>query len=121
MQKEQKNPKLVRLLKMQHLLLLLLGFRSIYPAGDGATQTNNTDAVELEKRHDVVRERRKRKEFEVIVGGLDKDATEDDIRKVFSQIGEVVEVRLMMTLFVVARLAGIYPAADSSDLVALLA
>ncbi|KAK8711132.1 hypothetical protein V6N13_146428 [Hibiscus sabdariffa] len=26
----------------------------------------------------------------------DKDATEDDIRKVFSQVGEVVEVRLMM-------------------------
>ncbi|KAK8565962.1 hypothetical protein V6N13_021034 [Hibiscus sabdariffa] len=46
--------------------------------------------------HEVFQERRKRKEFEVFVGGLDKDATEDDIRKVFSQVGEVVEVRLMM-------------------------
>ncbi|TYH42784.1 hypothetical protein ES332_D11G085800v1 [Gossypium tomentosum] len=54
------------------------------------------DATEHEERHEVVQERRKRKEFEVFVGGLDKDATEDDIRKVFNQVGEIVEVRLMM-------------------------
>ncbi|KAF5732852.1 putative RNA binding protein [Tripterygium wilfordii] len=52
--------------------------------------------VEEEDHHDVIKERRKRKEFEVFVGGLDKDATEDDIRKVFSQVGKVTEVRLMM-------------------------
>ncbi|KAK8693382.1 hypothetical protein V6N13_070966 [Hibiscus sabdariffa] len=46
--------------------------------------------------HEVFQERRKHKEFEVFVGGLDNDATEDDIRKVFCQVGEVVEVRLMM-------------------------
>ncbi|XP_050236565.1 uncharacterized protein LOC126686521 isoform X1 [Mercurialis annua] len=46
--------------------------------------------------HDVFKERRKRKEFEVFVGGLDKDAMEDDLRKVFSRVGEVTEVRLMM-------------------------
>lgn len=49
-----------------------------------------------EDHHDVFKERRKRKEFEVFVGGLDKDATEDDLRKVFSAVGEVTEVRLMM-------------------------
>lgn len=49
-----------------------------------------------EEHHDAFKERRKRKEFEVFVGGLDKDATEDDLRKVFSAVGEVTEVRLMM-------------------------
>eukprot|EP00252_Welwitschia_mirabilis_P027288 TRINITY_DN9327_c0_g1_i1.p1 TRINITY_DN9327_c0_g1~~TRINITY_DN9327_c0_g1_i1.p1 ORF type:complete len:684 (+),score=183.24 TRINITY_DN9327_c0_g1_i1:175-2226(+) len=41
-----------------------------------------------------VKERRKQKEFEVFVGGLDKDANEDDLKNVFSKVGEVVEVRL---------------------------
>lgn len=54
------------------------------------------DHVDEHEHHEVVNERRKRKEFEVFVGGLDKDATEDDLKKVFSEIGEVVEVRLMM-------------------------
>uniref|UniRef100_A0A0D6QY14 RRM domain-containing protein n=1 Tax=Araucaria cunninghamii TaxID=56994 RepID=A0A0D6QY14_ARACU len=43
----------------------------------------------------VVQERRKKKELEVFVGGLDKDAVEEDIRKVFLPIGEVLEVRLL--------------------------
>ncbi|CAI9101212.1 OLC1v1038484C3 [Oldenlandia corymbosa var. corymbosa] len=54
------------------------------------------DHEEDEDHHELVKERRKRKEFEVFVGGLDKDATEDDLKKVFCQVGEVVEVRLMM-------------------------
>ncbi|KAK1304411.1 hypothetical protein QJS10_CPB11g00231 [Acorus calamus] len=54
------------------------------------------EAGEEEEHHQVVKEHRKRKEFEVFVGGLDKDATEDDLRKVFSEVGEVTEVRLMM-------------------------
>ena len=48
-----------------------------------------------EEHHDMVNERRKRKEFEVFVGGLDRDATEEDLRKVFSQVGEITEVRLL--------------------------
>ncbi|XP_041011584.1 uncharacterized protein LOC121255368 isoform X2 [Juglans microcarpa x Juglans regia] len=48
-----------------------------------------------EEHHDVVKERRKRKEFEVFVGGLDRDATEEDLRKVFSQVGMITEVRLL--------------------------
>ncbi|KAJ4957529.1 hypothetical protein NE237_024640 [Protea cynaroides] len=51
---------------------------------------------EEEEHHEVVKERRKRKEFEIFVGGLDKDATEDDLKKIFSEVGEVTEVRLMM-------------------------
>ncbi|KAL6964931.1 hypothetical protein U1Q18_035986 [Sarracenia purpurea var. burkii] len=56
---------------------------------------NMVDAEE-EEHQEVFKERRKRKEFEVFVGGLDKDATEDDLRKIFSEVGEVTEVRLMM-------------------------
>ncbi|KAF8412852.1 hypothetical protein HHK36_000824 [Tetracentron sinense] len=52
--------------------------------------------AEDEEHHEVYKERRKRKEFEVFVGGLDKDATEDDLKKVFSEVGEVTEVRLMI-------------------------
>ncbi|XP_059633818.1 uncharacterized protein LOC132276422 [Cornus florida] len=52
--------------------------------------------AEEEEHHEIVKERRKRKEFEVFVGGLDKDASEDDLRKVFSEVGEVAEVRLLI-------------------------
>ncbi|CAI0548365.1 unnamed protein product [Linum tenue] len=54
------------------------------------------DATEEDEHHEVFKERRKRKEFEVFVGGLDKDATESDLRKVFGRVGEITEVRLMM-------------------------
>jgi RNA recognition motif-containing protein len=47
------------------------------------------------EQHEVLKEHRKRKEFEVFVGGLDKDATESDIRKAFSEAGELKEVRLL--------------------------
>ncbi|XP_051122177.1 uncharacterized protein LOC127245384 [Andrographis paniculata] len=62
----------------------------------GQDHTEMADVAEEEEHHDVVKERRKRKEYEVFVGGLDKDATESDLRKVFSEVGEVTEVRLMM-------------------------
>ncbi|XP_020262932.1 heterogeneous nuclear ribonucleoprotein R [Asparagus officinalis] len=62
---------------------------------DGEEEENEVDG-EGQEHHEVVKEHRKRKEFEIFVGGLDKDATEDDLRKVFSAIGEITEVRLMM-------------------------
>ncbi|XP_016514493.2 uncharacterized protein LOC107831253 isoform X2 [Nicotiana tabacum] len=62
----------------------------------GKEHVEMVDAAEEEEHHEVVKERRKRKEFEIFVGGLDKDATDDDLRKVFSKVGEVIEVRLMM-------------------------
>ena len=43
-----------------------------------------------------IAERQKRKRLEVFVGGLDKDATEADVRHAFKSLGDVVEVRLMM-------------------------
>lgn len=41
-------------------------------------------------------ERKKRRQTEIFVGGLDKDTKEDDIKKVFEEAGEIVEVRLTM-------------------------
>ncbi|KAF8379180.1 hypothetical protein HHK36_028609 [Tetracentron sinense] len=65
---------------------------------DENAEEEHVDMVDAEDKehHEVVKERRKRKEFEVFVGGLDKDATEDDLKKVFSEVGEVTEVRLMI-------------------------
>ncbi|GER49400.1 RNA binding protein [Striga asiatica] len=63
---------------------------------EGEGHAEMYDAAEQEEQHEVVKERRKRKEFEIFVGGLDKDATESDLRKVFGEVGEVTEVRLMM-------------------------
>ncbi|XP_040378921.1 uncharacterized protein LOC102719669 isoform X2 [Oryza brachyantha] len=62
---------------------------------ENAEEEHNVD-VEDEDHHEMVKEHRKRKEFEVFVGGLDKDATESDLRKVFGEVGEITEVRLMM-------------------------
>ncbi|KAF9609559.1 hypothetical protein IFM89_016995 [Coptis chinensis] len=63
---------------------------------DGGRDVEEEEVNEDEKEHhDVMKERRKRKEFEIFVGGLDRDANEEDMRKVFSQVGEVTEVRLM--------------------------
>jgi hypothetical protein len=68
--------------------------------GDGEGYENADEEhhidVDDEDHHEMVKEHRKRKEFEVFVGGLDKDATESDLRKVFSEVGEITEVRLMM-------------------------
>lgn len=62
----------------------------------GEGQAEMAYTAEEEEHHALFKERRKRKEFEIFVGGLDKDATDADLRKVFSEVGEVTEVRLMM-------------------------
>ncbi|XP_019460240.1 PREDICTED: uncharacterized protein LOC109359981 isoform X2 [Lupinus angustifolius] len=64
-------------------------------AGEEHEPEKTADADEV-VHHELVTERRKQREFEVFVGGLDKDATEDDLRKVFSEVGVVIEVRLVM-------------------------
>ncbi|KAH8488306.1 hypothetical protein H0E87_024102 [Populus deltoides] len=65
-------------------------------AGEEVERAEMADVEEEDEHHEVFKERRKRKEFEIFVGGLDKDATEDDLRKVFSRVGEVAEARVMM-------------------------
>lgn len=42
----------------------------------------------------AAKERKLRKELEIFVGGLDRDVTEEDLKKVFQNAGEVVDVRL---------------------------
>ena len=43
---------------------------------------------------EVIKERNKKKEREIFVGGLHRDASEDDVRKAFESIGVVEEIRL---------------------------
>lgn len=43
---------------------------------------------------DMAKARKIKKELEIFVGGLDRDAVEDDLRKAFEKVGDVVEVRL---------------------------
>ncbi|TQD98176.1 hypothetical protein C1H46_016196 [Malus baccata] len=68
--------------------------------GEGHEHEHEHEHAEMvdeeEEHHELVKERRKCKEFEVFVGGLDKDASEADLRKAFAGVGEVTEVRLMM-------------------------
>ncbi|XP_061373720.1 uncharacterized protein LOC133316040 [Gastrolobium bilobum] len=55
------------------------------------TEAFEQEHMELEA---IAKQRKIKKEHEIFVGGLDRDATEEDLRKVFQRIGEVVEVRL---------------------------
>ncbi|XP_074572557.1 uncharacterized protein LOC141829039 [Curcuma longa] len=43
---------------------------------------------------DMVKRRKMKKEQEIFVGGLDRDAIEEDLKVAFEKVGEVVEVRL---------------------------
>lgn len=63
---------------------------------DGRLEPIEGADVEEGYHQEALKERRKRKEFEVFVGGLDKDATEEDLKKVFGEVGEVTEVRLLV-------------------------
>jgi len=41
-----------------------------------------------------LKDRRRQKEFEIFVGGLDKEADEEDLKKVFGVVGEIKEIRM---------------------------
>ncbi|KAK8964198.1 Polyadenylate-binding protein 5 [Platanthera guangdongensis] len=41
-------------------------------------------------------ERMKRRKAEIFVGGLDRSAKEEDLKRVFGKVGEILEVRMMM-------------------------
>ncbi|KAL3613654.1 hypothetical protein CASFOL_041728 [Castilleja foliolosa] len=78
-----------------------------------------SDAAEEEEHHEVVKERRKRKEFEIFVGGLDKDASESDLRNVFSEVGEVTESLHVLDnppFQVHGKQCGVTPSQDSDTL-----
>lgn len=63
---------------------------------DAVDPGEETAALEEEHREmtAIAKERKLSKEHEIFVGGLERDAVEDDVKKVFERIGEVVEVRL---------------------------
>ncbi|KAL2552682.1 nucleolin-like [Forsythia ovata] len=61
------------------------------PENEAEAEALDEERVELNA---AARERKIRKEREVFVGGLDRDASEEEIRKVFEHAGEVVEVRI---------------------------
>lgn len=41
-----------------------------------------------------LKDRQKQKQFEIFVGGLDKEADEEDLKKVFGAVGEIKEIRM---------------------------
>lgn len=57
---------------------------------------DEAETLEDERRelNAIAKDRKIKKEHEIFIGGLDRDATEEDVRKVFERIGEVIEVRL---------------------------
>lgn len=65
-------------------------------ASDAADSVEEKEVLEEEHREltAIANERKISKEHEIFVGGLDKDTVEDDVKRVFESIGEVVEVRL---------------------------
>ncbi|KAK7376051.1 hypothetical protein VNO78_34901 [Psophocarpus tetragonolobus] len=66
------------------------------PEEDPEELPEETEALDEEHREleAIANQRKIKKEHEIFVGGLDRDATEEDLRKVFQRIGEIVEVRL---------------------------
>ncbi|KAK7346369.1 hypothetical protein VNO80_20887 [Phaseolus coccineus] len=66
------------------------------PEEDQEEPLEEIEALEQEHREleAIANQRKIKKEHEIFVGGLDRDATEEDLRKVFQRIGEIVEVRL---------------------------
>ncbi|KAH7519943.1 hypothetical protein FEM48_Zijuj08G0091000 [Ziziphus jujuba var. spinosa] len=63
---------------------------------DADDPAEENEAAEDEHRElsAIVKERKIKKEREIFVGGLDRDAVEEDVRRVFEKIGEIVQVRL---------------------------
>ncbi|XP_042393581.1 heterogeneous nuclear ribonucleoprotein Q-like [Zingiber officinale] len=68
--------------------------------GQGATtavKEEEEPQIEEDERmeiSDMVQRRKMKKEQEIFVGGLDRDAIEEDLKVAFEKVGEVVEVRL---------------------------
>ncbi|KQK11934.1 heterogeneous nuclear ribonucleoprotein Q isoform X3 [Brachypodium distachyon] len=72
------------------------------PVSEGqaaAQDTGEKDRARVEEHErmvmsDMAKNRQLKKELEIFVGGLNRDAVEEDIRSVFGQVGDVVDVRL---------------------------
>ncbi|KAL5198794.1 hypothetical protein ABZP36_002306 [Zizania latifolia] len=69
----------------------ILGFESATDCGDAHV---GGEGVEMEEVG--MSERQKRMTTEVFVGGLHRDAKEEDVRAVFAMVGDITEVRMIM-------------------------
>ncbi|OVA18683.1 RNA recognition motif domain [Macleaya cordata] len=67
--------------------------------GEGESGTDDEENEEDEDpsayMHAPLSDRKKQKEFEIFVGGLDKGAVEEDLTKVFAEFGEIQSVRIV--------------------------
>lgn len=54
-----------------------------------------SDKVTLSEEMEAL-ERKRRRRTQIFIGGLDKDTKEEDIRQVFEDVGEVMELRLLI-------------------------
>lgn len=65
-------------------------------AGNVAGREDEVEEGKLFRGELEAMERRKRRKTEIFIGGLDKDAKEEDVRKVFAEAGEIVDLRVVM-------------------------
>ncbi|RZC84667.1 hypothetical protein C5167_047454 [Papaver somniferum] len=94
-EKEQVKDKLVEISQDKHVIKNKIDVESI-----------NNKQVEIPKQEEEedkpiisTGNNKKQKEYEVFVGGLDRDADEDDLMDVFKRVGEVIEVRLVKSKY----------------------
>ncbi|CAB4318150.1 unnamed protein product [Prunus armeniaca] len=64
------------------------------PEDDAEDPAEETETLEDKQLTAIANERKMKKEREIFLGGLDRDAVEEDVRRVFERIGGIVEVRL---------------------------
>ncbi|XP_070668736.1 uncharacterized protein [Malus domestica] len=64
------------------------------PEDDAEDPAEETERLADEHKEFTPHEHKMRKEREIFLGGLDQDAVEEDVRRVFERIGGIVEVRL---------------------------
>ncbi|KAI3898036.1 hypothetical protein MKW92_002378 [Papaver armeniacum] len=92
-EKEQVREKLVEISQDKHVIKNKIDVES------------NSKQVEIKQEEDKPiistgnNNNKKQKEYEVFVGGLDRDADEDDLMDVFKRVGEVIEVRLVKSKY----------------------
>ncbi|KAI3966844.1 hypothetical protein MKW92_011556 [Papaver armeniacum] len=91
-EKEQVKEKLVEISQDKHVIKNKFDVES------------NSKQVEIKQEEDkpiisTGNNNKKQKEYEVFVGGLDRDADEDDLMDVFKRVGEVIEVRLVKSKY----------------------
>lgn len=64
------------------------------PEDDTEDPAEEAETLEDKQLTAIANERKMKKEREIFLGGLDRDAVEEDVRRVFERIGGIVEVRL---------------------------